>query len=211
MGTTTTLILAYQVSGSKLLATFAWRGDATHDQRRLTVRDGYPGYEDEQQCECIADEATIEVDGAVYEASFSGEMAVRAGEPMERDGLASVPLIITRHRTEGDVEGLGRITVAQDPNREAPQSVLRENNPGEGFPATQDMLVNLHVTLNSFPGLTLRNVETGTLRNERQVGFPPRNARYALQNPLDLERVDDPGPVVARILSYTANINPESR
>jgi hypothetical protein len=174
------------------------------------MRDGYPGYEDEQRCACIADEARIEVGGVEYEANFSGEMAVRAEEPIETDGVASVPLLITGHRTVGEVDGLGQITVARDPDREAPRSMLYENSPGEGFPATQDMLVNIHVTLASLPDMVLRNVKTGTLRNESQESFPPRNARYELQEPLDLERVDEPGTVIARILSYTANINPDT-
>jgi len=136
-------------------------------------------------------------------------MAVRAREPSERDGVASVPLVITGHNTIGDVAGLGRIMVSRDPDREAPEGVLRENSAGEGFPATQEMLVNIHVTLDSLPGFVLRNVKTGTLRNEDQQSFPPRNARYELQEPLDLERVDEPGEVVARIISYTAHINPD--
>jgi hypothetical protein len=173
------------------------------------LREGYPQFEDEQKCRCLADEALIEVGGAEYQATFSGEMAVRAGEPTEKDGVASIPLVITGHKTIGDVAGLGQITVSRDPDRDAPLSVLRENNAGEGFPATQEMLVNIHVTLDALPGFVLRNVKTGTLRNEGQQSFPPRNARYELQEPLDLERVDEPGEVVARILSYTANINPQ--
>jgi hypothetical protein len=174
------------------------------------MREGYPQPEDEQRCACVADEARIEVGGTEYEATFSGEMAVRAGEPFESEGLANVPLVITGHNTVGDVAGLGQITVSRDPEREAPASVLRENRPGEGFPATQEMLVNIHVTLASLPGFVLRNTETGVLLNDQQDGFPPRNARYRLQEPLNLERVDEPGQVVARILSYTANINPDN-
>ncbi|HEU4739058.1 MAG TPA: hypothetical protein VFS54_08250 [Solirubrobacterales bacterium] len=174
------------------------------------MREGYPAAEDEQRCECVADEARIEVGGNEYEANFSGEMAVRAGEPFESDGVASVPLVITGHETVGEVGDLGQITVSRDPDREAPVSILRENQAGEGFPATQEMMVNIHVTLAALPGFALRNTKTGILRNSDQQGFPPRNARYELQEPLDLERVDEPGEVVARILAYTANINPDN-
>ncbi len=58
-------------------------------------------------------------------------------------------------------------------------------------------------------GLTLGNVRPGVLLNPSLDSFPPRNARYDLQAPMDLEDVDNPGPVLARIVSYTARINSE--
>lgn len=174
------------------------------------MRRDYPRFGDDVVCACVADNARIElVGGAEYAASFSGEMAVTVGEAFEEGGRAFVPLTIRGHRTVGQAEGLGRLTVDRDPERDAPPSVLTEIEPGTGFPATQDMHVNIYVTApDTLPGVTLRNVTPGTLRNVGQDSFPPRDARYELQAPLDLEPIDQPGTIVARILSYTANINP---
>ena len=174
------------------------------------MRPDYPRFGDDVVCQCVADDARLElVGGGEYAASFSGEMAVTVDESFEENGYAIVPLAIRGHRTVGHAEGLGRLTVDRDPEREAPPSRLAEIEPGTGFPATQDMHVKICVTApDVLPGVALRNVEPGILRNVGQESFPPRNARYELQAPLDLERVDEPGMIVARILSYTANINP---
>jgi hypothetical protein len=175
------------------------------------MREGFPHLGDNVGCNCVADNARIEVVGVgEYDATFHGHMGVEVGEAFEDGGRAGVQLFVHAHRTTGEAADLGRLTVDRDPDREATPSRLIESEPGAGFPAVQEMYVNILVTApDTLPGVTLRNVKTGTLRNEGQDSFPPRNARYELEEPLDLERVDDPGPVVARILSYTANINPE--
>ena len=177
------------------------------------MREGYPQFGDDIRCACVADRASIEVvGGAQYAASFSGEMRVTAGEAFEDEGgRAIVPLAITGHATAGQADGLGRLTVDRDEEREVGPSTLTEIEPGTGFPAVQEMHVNILVTVpDLLPGVTLRNVDTGVLRNERQAGFPPENATYELQRPLDLERVDQPGTIVARILNYSARINPSA-
>lgn len=174
------------------------------------MRDGYPQLGEEVACDCVADTATIElIDGSKYSASFSGQMKVRVGEPFEREGHAVVPLVITGHSTAGHAEGLGRLTVDKDGDRDVAPSTLSELAVGEGFPAVQDMHVNILVTApDLLPGVTLRNTESGVLRNAQQHSFPPRDAVYQLQAPLDLERIDEPGTILARILSYSARINP---
>ena len=81
--------------------------------------------------------------------------------------------------------------------------------PGSAFPATQEMHVNIFVKIEAMKEVTLRNVRPGILLNPSVDSFPPRNARYDLQAPMDLEDVANPGPVLAQIVAYTARINPE--
>ena len=161
-------------------------------------------------CKCVADNVVIEIPNVgTYSGDFEGSLTVAPGVQIVQDGWAMLPLAIRGHKTEGNIDKLGRVSVSHDGTRPAPLSHLRQNEPGKVFPATQEMYVNILVTIESLEGLTLRNVRPGVLLNPSLDSFPPRNARYDLQAPMDLEDVDNPGPVLARIVSYTARINPE--
>ena len=159
-------------------------------------------------CTCDADNAQVEIVGqGTFPATVSGQMVVTTGHEIQQDGLATIPLAITTHATSGDLGDIGTIAVNHDANRTPPLSRLQELTPGTGFPAMQEMYVNILVTSSAMPGVTLRSVSYGTLRNGSQDSFPPANANYVLQAPIDLEDVENPGAVVARIVSYTAHIN----
>lgn len=163
------------------------------------------------KCECAADKAVIEVLGSgTFEANFSGFMeVVPEGETID-EGRARLALRITGHETIGRGDGIGRITVDHDFDRPAPLSELRQISVEGAFPAEQLMHVNILVTLDALPGVTLRNVRTGLLRNPHQDSFPPKDAFYDLEEPMELEDVTNPGVSVARIVSYRANINPRA-
>ena len=161
-------------------------------------------------CKCLADNVVMEIPNVgTYSGDFEGSMTVAPGVQIMQDEWALLPLAIRGHKTDGNIYSLGRVSVSHDGTRPAPLSHLRQNEPGKAFPATQAMYVNILVKIEALEGLTLRNVRPGVLLNPSLDSFPPRNARYDLQAPMDLEDVDNPGPVLARIVSYTARINSE--
>ncbi len=178
--------------------------------------DQYPLSGTEAMCACAADTAEIELLGvaglrsARFTASFTGFMAATTDDQLLMDGRCTVPMTITGHSTSAS-SPMGVITVDHDFDRPAPLSLLQEESPGTGFPATQEMYVNILVTIEALPGMTLRNVSVGTLRSTSQFSFPPRNDVYTLTEPMDLEVASGPlqGTVVARIISYSALINPD--
>ncbi len=161
-------------------------------------------------CKCLADNVVMEIPNVgTYSGDFEGSLTVAPGTQIMQDEWALLPLAIRGHKTDGNIYSLGRVSVSHDGTRPAPLSHLRQNEPGKAFPATQEMYVNSLVTIEAFEGLTLRSVRPGVLLNPSVESFPPRNARYDLQAPMDLEDADNPGPVLARIVSYTARINPD--
>lgn len=70
------------------------------------------------------------------------------------------------------------------------------------------MIVNMHVTIpNLLPGITLRSKFTPNpgpliLRNLNVTNSPPQNDVYQLVEPIELEDVNNPGPVLATIQSF---------
>ncbi|MBV9691393.1 MAG: hypothetical protein JO202_16965 [Ktedonobacteraceae bacterium] len=125
-----------------------------------------------------------------------------------------MPLLIQEHVSDGIGNIIGSITVRKDPDRDPPQSTITAIVPGHPFPAVQDMVVNIHVTIpNLLPGITLRNkIPTNPgppiLRNSNVTNFPPQNDVYQLVEPIELEDVNNPGPVLATIQSFPLTVNP---
>ncbi len=172
------------------------------------IRKNYPQEGVHFMCACASDDAVIEIIGkGRTEATFSGIMGATTGKQFLNDGIATQQLWVAPHSTDGN-SSFGKISVRHDYERPAPPSLFREMKPGTGFPAIQDMNVNILVTIEALGDIKLRNVKTGTLRSEPIESLPPKNTKYTLLFPMDLERVDNPGRVVARIVSYTVNVNP---
>ncbi len=46
------------------------------------------------------------------------------------------------------------------------------------------------------------------LRNSNVTQFPPNNDAYQLAQPIELEDVNNPGPVLATIQTFPATLNP---
>jgi hypothetical protein len=124
-----------------------------------------------------------------------------------------VSLLIQEHVSDGIGNIIGPITVRLDPNRQPPQSTLTAIVSGKPFPAVQDMVVNVNITIpNLLPGITLQNKIPSNpgpaiLRNSNVVNFPPDNDVYNLVEPMDLEDVNNPGPVLATINSFPLTVN----
>src|ERR1700716_410893 len=86
------------------------------------------------------------------------------------DDLTTLPLMITGHSTVGEADGIGCMTVDHD-DRAAPTSRLQQLTSRSPFPASQEMYVNIRVTIEALPGVTLRNATTGVLRCGEQMAF----------------------------------------
>ena len=128
--------------------------------------------------------------------------------------ISQVPLLIQEQASDGIGNIIGPITMRQDPDRVPPPSTLTSIVAGQPFPGVQDIIFNVHVTIpNLLPGITLRNkIPTNPgppiLRNSNVTNFPPQNDIYALVEPIELEDVNNPGPVLATIKSFPLTVNP---
>jgi hypothetical protein len=161
-------------------------------------------------CRCHADTAEIEVVGmGTFSGNFEGFMEVRTGKETRENGLATMLLEIRGHETKGHAPQVGAIKVSHDSDRPSKPSRIQELVAGTRFPASQEMYVNINVTFDALPNVVLRNVETGLLKCDSQDSFPPENSEYVLQEPMDLEDAANPGVVIARMVAYTALINPD--
>jgi hypothetical protein len=173
-------------------------------------------------CGCQAQAAQLVVAGTTYIADFTGHLGVlldpaKLAQFMSgvvTNGVTMVELLIQEHVSNGIGAVIGPITVVKDPDRDPPPSRLTAITPGRPFPAIQDMIINVHVTIpNLLPRITLRNKIPSNpgpsiLRNSNVTNFPPQNDVYQLVEPMDLEDVNNPGPVVATIQSFPLTVNP---
>jgi hypothetical protein len=156
--------------------------------------------------------------GTSYLADFHGHFSFLLDPNVLSQFLSGtvslVPLLIQEQVADGIGNIIGPITIRQDPDRVPPQSTLKAIVAGTPFPAVQDIIFNVHVTIpNLLPGITLRsqipsNPGPPILRNSRVTGFPPQNDIYQLVEPIELEDVNNPGPVLATIQTFPATVNP---
>ena len=125
-----------------------------------------------------------------------------------------MPLLIQENVFDGAGNIIGPITCRKDPDRDPPQSTITAIVPGQPFPAIHEHVFNLQVTIpNLLPGITLRNKippnpGPAILRNSNVADFPPQNDVYNLAEPIELEDVNNPGPVLATIRSFPLTVNP---
>lgn len=169
-------------------------------------------------CGMFAQAAQLNVMGQTYLADFHGNIAVLLDPNILSrflSGVVSVvPLLIQEQVADGIGNIIGPITMRMDPDRVPPQSTLTAIISGQPFPAIQDYITNWHVTIpNLLPGITLRNKippnpGPAILRNTNVTNFPPQNDIYQLVEPMDLEDVNNPGPVLATIQTFPLTVNP---
>ena len=172
-------------------------------------------------CGCEAAGVQLLVAGRSYLANFDGHLGVLL-DPAElarflagvvTNGVTMVSLLIQEHVTNGLGNPTGPIMVTMDPNRVPPPSTLTAIMPGVPFPAIQDMNINIHVTIpNLLPGITLQNKVSdpgsAILRNPNVTNFPPSDDVYNLVSPIELEDVNNPGPVLATIKTFPVTVRP---
>lgn len=166
----------------------------------------------------FAQAAEIVVGGTSYLADFYGNIKFLLDPNILSQFLSGavsiVPLLIQEHVNDGIGNIIGPITMRMDPDRDPPQSTITAIVPGMPFPAIEDHIFNVQVTIpNLLPGITLRNKisddsSPAIFRNSNVTNFPPQNDVYNLVAPIDLEDVNNPGPVLATIKSFPLTVNP---
>jgi hypothetical protein len=165
--------------------------------------------------------AQLIVAGRTYLADFTGNVAflldpgelARFLSGVVTNGMTMVSLLIQEHVAHGIGTDIGIIEVVMDPNRVPPQSTLTAIRPGRPFPAIQDIVHNINVTIpNLLPRITLQNKTSNLgpaiLRDANVTNFPPQYDVYQLVSPIELEDVNNPGPVLATIQTFPATLNP---
>jgi hypothetical protein len=160
-------------------------------------------------CACHDSQAVLEfVDLGKFTGEFDGSITVRTGaKQVTRAGFDVVPLNVTDYSTTSNIQGLGKTVIWLDKERNSEPSLLREKSREGDFPATQEMVLNVLMTTEALPGVTLRSLKPAFLRNDNVTSFPPqRGAAYTLTEPVELEDVSKPGKVAARIVSVNTSI-----
>jgi hypothetical protein len=156
-------------------------------------------------CACHDSAAVFARGDKEFVGQFDGSIATTLGLPRDdAKGGTVLPLNIVGYSTQSDVPDFGRVSLDFDYTRPVPLSTVR----GEGeefFPAVQTMDLQILMTTDAFPGVTLRSRERGTLVNREVKSFPPDpGATYRLQQPVEM--VDAKGEVVVRLLSVNTSI-----
>lgn len=169
-------------------------------------------------CPCQAAAVQLAVAGRQYVADFTGHLTVGFDpNTLTRylQGAANlVELLVHEHVSNGVGAVIGAISVVKDPDRDPGPSTVRAITPGIPFPAVQDMLLNINVEIPALlPGIRLRNIIPPNpgppiLRNPNVTSFPPQNDVYQLVEPIELEDINNPGPVLATISNFPVTVNP---
>lgn len=169
-------------------------------------------------CPCQAAAVRLEVTGQQYLADFTGHLTVgldpnRLAQYLQ-GAVNVVELLVHEHVSNGIGAVIGAISVVKDPDRDPGPSTVRAITPGVPFPGIQDMLLNINVEIPALlPGIKLRNQIPPNpgppiLRNSNVTSFPPQNDVYQLVEPIDLEDINNPGPVLATINNFPVTVNP---
>jgi hypothetical protein len=169
-------------------------------------------------CPCQAAAAQLTVAGQRYVADFTGHLTVGLDPNMlaryMQGAVNVVELLVQEHVSNGVGAVIGAISVIKHPDREPPPSTLKPITPGIPFPAVQDMIVDIVVEIPSLlPNIRLQpvipaNPGPPVLRNSSVTNFPPQGDVYQLMEPMDLEDINNPGPVLATINSFPVTVNP---
>ncbi len=160
-------------------------------------------------CACHDSSAELEFAGlGRFIGQFDGSITVRTGaKQVNSQGLEMVPLMVTDYSTMSNISGLGKTIIRLDQGQPSEPSRLQENSQEDNFPATQEMVLNVLMTTEALPGVTLRSRKPARLRNGNVTSFPPQQgAAYVLTEPVELEDVSKPGKVAARIVSVNTSI-----
>ena len=160
----------------------------------------------------------VEVAGQRYVADFTGHLTMgldpnRLAQYMQ-GAVYVVEMLIQEYVANGVGAVIGTISMTKDPDRDPGPSRLAPITPGVPFPGVQDFIVNMNVEIPALlPGIRLRNVIPPNpgppiLRNANVTAFPPQNDVYQLVEPIELEDINNPGPVLATIQNFPITVNP---
>ena len=123
-----------------------------------------------------------------------------------KSGLKTVPMRIVSFGGRAFAEGIGETRFWLDATRPV-TSAIWEKRAGTEFPAIQEMRFHVFYTVEALPGKVLRSINPTVMRSNDVRGFPPPPGTvYKLVRPVELEDVNEPGVVVARLLANTVVI-----
>lgn len=166
---------------------------------------------------CLVQGAEVIVGTTAYRADFQGSLKIVLDSDQLaqfRSGVISlVPLLIQEQVFDGIGDIIGSIMMCRDLDRDPLLSTLAAVIVGHPFPAIQEIVINSHVAIPTLlPGIALRNKilpsrESTVLRDSQAMSFPPKDGVYTLVEPMELEDVNHPGPVLATIKSFPLTVN----
>lgn len=170
------------------------------------------------RCNCAAEGAQFLMEQRVVTLDFNGHLAISLDPQTLQQFLTGavslVPLTLKEHvtRAVSIVEDIGDVTIVMDPDRPAPDGSLN----GNSFPADQTVFMNIRLEAPKLlPGKKLRNKLSPSSKPPMMSGrldsFPPRNVLYNLQAPIELEDIDNPGPVLAKINTFPVKVSHDGK
>jgi len=132
--------------------------------------------------------------GATTLASTPGSLTADLGSTFRTsDGRQGQNVQVTGLLSQGDVQGLGAVSIQFDSTRTAGGSTIVANQTGSQFPATQRMNFYITVDVN---GQQFRSMDPVTLISTNVTSTPPAvGTTFDLANGVKLESVDKPGEV----------------
>jgi hypothetical protein len=160
------------------------------------------------KCACSDGAAVFEIDGREFIGQFDGSISVRVGRHRaDPRGALVMPLTIVGYSTTSNIPGLGRTTLDFDFSRPIMPSQLSAASPQELFPAAQTMRLNILMTTDGLPGVTMASNNVGVLVNKNVDSFPPSpGSTYTLRKPVELSDVNKANRVQARLVSVNTSI-----
>ncbi|MEM7481906.1 MAG: hypothetical protein AAF481_12095 [Acidobacteriota bacterium] len=172
-----------------------------------TSKPELPGPDNVQECP-HDDEATFLVEGlGTFEVVLGGSVVARTGEAYFDGGLKTIPIDILGTASRDYIDGIGEVTVTLDRSRPVKGSQIQERAVGTEFPASQHMRFHILVELEARPGIVYRSIQPIHMVSDNVTAFPPADGTsYRLVQPIDLEDVDQPGIVAARLLKGAPTI-----
>ncbi|HKI01530.1 MAG TPA: hypothetical protein VKK31_06080 [Thermoanaerobaculia bacterium] len=134
-------------------------------------------------------------------ASTEDIEAIVGESSLDREGKAVKPIQIRGMAGRGRATGIGETVYWLDTSRPV-ASGIRAKLRGQEFPAVHEMGFHLFLTTEALPGQIFRSINPAVMVNNNSMSFPPKpGSRYVLKNVVEFEDVNDPGFVVARIVS----------
>jgi hypothetical protein len=159
-------------------------------------------------CACADRTARFKIDGKEFIGQFDGSISVRVGtHKTDGKGTLTMPLTIVGYSTTSDIPGLGKTTLNFDFSRPVLSSQLKTQSSQGIFPAVQTMRLNILLTTEGLPGVTLASENVGVLINKEVNSFPPSpGSTYTLQKPVKFSAIDGKNNTKVQLLEINTSI-----
>jgi hypothetical protein len=161
--------------------------------------------------------ATLHCNGHSYKLHLSGTADLSVGPNVDAINGDIIQVIATEdEHLKGDSSAFGHVTMDDSG---VVDGELVDRSPSRAFPAKESLPLDPVFTFETDPCdpavLQLVGVAADPgppiLRNSNVTNFPPQNDIYQLVEPMELEDVANPGPVLATISSFPVTVNPPTR